>query len=257
MRAARLREAALAAAAALALAGCATTGGRTIAADEAHRALLGPNPGLRAVRAFAEVGIRYLGRVVSLPAALVVDQGKGFRIDLLDPFDRPLAIVFADRGRIVQYRPAANEASALSLFPEACGGLDPALWTAALLASSAGPDDRVRERVRRTWSGDYLLERSLGPELVHAVRFDDVDGRPQATRNAWYCSDGLVMTLRVERWLEDSPWRLPAVFEVDYAHAGLRVRFELLAVDVNPMATPATGPRPAPGTRWSPWELPR
>ena len=134
---------AIAAAAVLGLSACASqrpaSAGPAPASGEVYRALLGHNIGLNSVRAVAEARISFAGQEVSLPGVLLLDSFGGFRLDLLDPLDRPLAILFVEGGRIVHYRPGPRLAASLGVFPDGCRGVDPADWVTALLASSLGP----------------------------------------------------------------------------------------------------------------------
>jgi len=102
---------------------------------------------------------------------------RGFRLDLLDPLDRPLAIVFADAGRIVQYRPGQRLAASLAVFPADCGGIDPADWVQPVIASSIAPVAGERLADRALWGGDRVLERRRGPELRQSVRYHDAGAR--------------------------------------------------------------------------------
>ena len=129
---------ALVGAACLALAGCAAprakSAGPAPTPGEVYQALLGQNPGLKSVRAVAEARISFSGREVSFPGVLQLDVLGGFRLDLLDPLDRPVAVFFSDGGRIVQYRPAQRLAASLGVFPEECRGIDPADWVPLVTA---------------------------------------------------------------------------------------------------------------------------
>ena len=91
MRARRLSSALF-----LLLAGCASlsgrTGGRT-APEETVRELFPVTAETRVLRGEAEVSLSLAGRKVSLPAVFVFRAPDDFRFDLLDPFDRPAAIM--------------------------------------------------------------------------------------------------------------------------------------------------------------------
>ena len=89
---------------------------------EVYRSLLGHNQGLTSLRAVAEARLSFAGREVSLPGVLMLDSFGGFRLDLLDPLDRPLAILFADGGRIVHYRPGPAWRHRSAFFPRGVAG---------------------------------------------------------------------------------------------------------------------------------------
>lgn len=261
VRAAR-PAAALLAAAAIGLAGCAGQRSATAvpapAPEEIYRSLLGHNPGLSSLRAVAEARISFAGREVSLPGVLSLDVLEGFRLDLLDPLDRPLAIMFVDEGRIVQYRPASRFAASLAVFPAACRGVDPGDWTQPVLASSIGPVAGERLEDRSAWGGDRILERRRGGELRQSLRYRLTEGGTRASHVSWYCGEEEVLRLRLRDWLEGSSWQLPARLEIEYPGAGLAVRIDLKDVEGNPPSS-RQPLRPPVGadTRWSTWNLPR
>lgn len=225
---------------------------------EVYRALLGRNQGLQSVRAVAEVGVAFAGREVSLPGVLNLDAFGGFRLDLLDPLDRPLAILFIEEGRIVQYRPAQRQAASLGVFPRECGGVGPADWVGAVVASSLGPVAGERLGLRAHWRGERSLERVRDGELRQSVRYRVEGGEPLARLVSWYCGDEVVMQARLRDWLAGPGWRLPARIEIGYPKAGLSVTVELREIEGNP---PASGQslRPDIGgdVRWTSWNLPR
>lgn len=225
---------------------------------EVYRAVLGRNQGLQSVRAVAEVGVAFAGREVSLPGVLILDAFGGFRLDLLDPLDRPVAMLFVDEGRIVQYRPAQRQAASLGVFPQQCRGVDPADWVAAVIASSLGPVAGERLGVRAHWGGERSLERLRDGALRQSVRYRLEGGEPQPRLVSWYCDDEPVLQVRLREWLAGPGWRLPSRIAVDYPKAGLSVTVELREIEANP---PPTGQplRPEIGddVRWTTWNLPR
>lgn len=225
---------------------------------EVYRAVLGRNQGLQSVRAVAEVGVAFGGRTVSLPGVLILDAYGGFRLDLLDPLDRPLALLFVDEGRIVQYRPGQRQAASLGVFPAQCRGVDPADWVGAVIASSLAPVAGERLGVRAHWGGERSLERLRDGELRQSVRYRVEGGEALPRLASWYCGDEPVLQVRLRDWLAGPGWRLPSRFEVDYPKAGLSVTVELREIEGNP---PPTGQplRPAIGddVRWTTWNLPR
>jgi len=253
---------AILAAAVIGLSGCAAqrpaTAGAGVTPEELYRSLLGRNQGLSSLRAVAEARISFAGGEVSLPGVLSLDAFGGFRLDLLDPLDRPLAIVFADAGRIVQYRPGQRLAASLAVFPADCRGVDPADWVQAVIASSIVPVAGQRLADRALWGGDRILERYRGDELRQSVRYRDADGRSRPSLVTWYCGAEPALQLRLRDWIESATWQLPSRVEIEYPNAGLAVRVDLTEVEGNPPPTrqpfrPALGP----DIGWSSWNLPR
>jgi hypothetical protein len=246
----------------IALAGCAVPRDRAEGPSpsplEVYRAVLGRNEGLVAVRAVAEVRIAFAGREASLPGVLLLDAYGGFRLELLDPLDRPLAMLFVEEGRIVQYRPAQRLAASLSVLPAGCRSVDPGDWVAAVIASSLAPVAGERLGVRGLWGGERSLERRRDGELRQSVRYRTEEGESRPRLISWYCAEEAVLQLRLSEWLVASGWRLPSRIDVDYPNAGLEVRIELRDVEGNP---PPTGQplRPPIGddVRWTTWNLPR
>lgn len=254
--------AALVAAAALGLGGCAAGRPRPPATAQSpaavFRSLLGRNQGLTAVRALAEVRISYAGREVSLPGVLLLDAFGGFRLDLLDPLDRPQAILFAEDGRIVQYRPGLRLASSLGVFPADCQGVDPADWVAAVTSSSIAPVAGEILADGRPWWGDRSLERRRSGRLYQSIRYRDEGGQLVPRLVSWYCGDDPVLQLRFREWVRSATTLLPSRFELEYSMTGLAISIELSEIEENP---PLSGqplrPRLGSDISWTSWNLPR
>jgi hypothetical protein len=249
------------AAAVLALGGCASQrpsqAGPAPTPAERFRSLLGHNAGLNSLRAVAEASLSFAGRTVSLPGVLTLDSLGGFRLDLLDPLDRPFAILFVDGGRIIHYRPGPALAASLGVFPTGCG-VDAAAWVGAVLASSVAPAAGERLEDHGFWGAGRSLERHRGAALHQSVLYRVDDGQPRARDFTWYCGDDPVMRLRPLEWIEAGPWRLPARIEIEYPKAGLAVSLDLSELEGNP--APSRQPlRPQLGTdiRWTTWNLPQ
>jgi hypothetical protein len=253
--------AAILAAAVVGLAGCATrppSAGPAPEPEEVYRSLLGRNPGLSSVRAVAEANISFAGSEVSLPGVLALDAFGGFRLELLDPLDRLLAIVFVEEGRIVQYRPSQRLGASLAVFPSDCRSVDPADWAQAFIASSLGPAAGERLTDRALWGGERVLERRRGGELRQSIRYQDAGGSPRPSHVFWYCGEEPVLQLRLRRWIEGDSWQLPSRIEIEYPNAGLAVRIDLREIEGNPPPTSQPfRPRLGPDIRWSSWNLPR
>lgn len=251
----------IAAVVALGLAGCSAhrpgSAGPAPTAREVYQSLLGRNPGLTAVRAVAEARLSYAGREVSLPGALLLDGLGGFRLELLDPLDRPLAILFAEGGRVVHYRPGQRLAASLGVFPEACRGVDPADWVPAILSASLAPVAGERLAARKLWGGARVLERHRGVDLRQSIRYGDVGGQLLPRQIAWYCGEEPVLELRLLEWVLRPAWSLPSRFEVTFPKAGLAIKMELSEIEGNPPpAEQAFRPLLGPDIRWTAWNLP-
>ena len=89
------------------------------------RALFAAEPVKGMLRGEAEITFKYFGRGVSLPGVVQLLGPSLFRFDLLDPFDRPAAIIFSDSGPMVQFQPMAMTAAIIDPHPEGCGDVSP------------------------------------------------------------------------------------------------------------------------------------
>ncbi|MHB8834712.1 MAG: hypothetical protein ACYC9Y_03260 [Candidatus Methylomirabilia bacterium] len=254
--------AAIVAVAILGLSGCAANrpaaSGPAPAPGEVYHALLGRNSGLTSLRAVAEARLSFVGREVSLPGVLVLDSFGGFRLDLLDPLDRPLAILFAEGGRIVHYRPGPGLAASLGVFPEGCRGVDPADWVPAILASSIGPVAGERLVDRGIWGAGRVLELHRDRKLRQSVRYRNDAGQSIPRQVSWYCEQDVVLQVRLSEWVQGPNWRLPSRFEIEFPKAGLAITLELAEIEANP--PPSNQPlHPQLGSeiRWTAWNLPQ
>jgi hypothetical protein len=257
-RSARCAATALALIALLLGGGCAAQRGTAPNAAAVFRALLGRNAGLGALRAVAEAHLAFGGREVSLPGVLQLDSLGGFRLELLDPLDRPLAILFAEEGRVVNYRPAQKLAASLGVFPAACRGVDPADWVAAVLASSAAPSPGEGLVESNLWGSGRVLERHRDGALRQSVRYASEGGQPLPRLISWYCEEEPVLQLRLLEWVQGPTWRLPSRFQIEFPKAVLTITVELREIEVNPPsgAQPFL-PRLGPEIRWTSWNLPQ
>ena len=256
------RARAVVAAAFLGFAGCAThqpaATGPAPTPGEVYQSLLGRNAGLTSLRAVAETSISFAGRTVSLPGVLLLDSFGGFRLDLLDPLDRPLSIMFAEGGRIVHYRPGPALAASLGVFPDECRGVDPADWVSAILASSMVPVAGERLVDSGGWGGGRTLARYRGNELRQSIRYRNQAGQALPQVISWYCGDDPVLQLRLREWLQSPDLSLPSRFDIEFPRAGLSITVELREIEGNP--PPSLQPlRPhlGPEIRWSGWKLPQ
>ena len=224
---------------------------------EVHARVLGANPGLMSLRAVVEARLAYAGRRLSLPGVLILDSLGGFRLDLLDPLDRPAAMIYSEGGRVVQYRPGTGVAASLGVFPGDCRAVSPEDWVGAILASSAGLVEGDQVSVRRLFGGDRALERSRGGVLYESVRLKQEGGELVPRTYTWYCDGDPVLKLHVSRWVGAGERRLPGALEVEYLKAGLTVALELREMESNPsLSGSPVRPRLADSTRWTLWRLP-
>lgn len=242
--------------------GCATTGATGVAGAPpdplaVHRAVLGRNEGLSSLRAVVEARISFAGNQLSLPGVVQMQRAGGFRLDLLDPLDRPVLILFPEERNIVQYRPSLKFAASLSPFANECRGLDSASWVAAVLAGSPVPVAGEQERLGRLWGKRYLT-RSWQGELRQSVRYEEAGEELRPTLVSWYCAGEPVLQLKILDWQRDPSWRLPSRIEIDYLKAGLQIQIELKETEANP---PPNGepllPPIGSDTIWSVWNLPQ
>ena len=253
---------AIAAAAVLGLPACASqrpaSGGPTPTPGEVYRSLLGHNVGLTSVRAVAEARISFAGQEVSLPGVLLLDSFGGFRLDLLDPLDRPLAILFVEGGRIVHYRPGAGLAASLGVFPDGCRGVDPADWAPAILASSIDPVAGESLTDSRLWGSGRALGLQRGGKLHQSIRYGNESGQAIPRLISWYCDESPVLQVRLREWVQGPTWRLPSRFEIEYPQAGLAIKMELSEIETNiPPSNLPFLPRLGSEIRWTAWNLPQ
>jgi hypothetical protein len=254
--------AAVSAAALVGLGGCASqrplASGPAPTPAEAYRALLGSNPGLTSLRAVSETRILFAGKEVSLPGVLLLDSYGGFRLDLLDPLDRPLAMLFAEEGRVVSFRPAQALASSLGVLPVSCRGIETSAWVPAILASSLTPAAGERIVDRRIWGVGRVLERRRGSELYQSIGYGSRGGQALPQLVSWYCDEEPVLQLRFREWATGTAWRLPTRFDILYPKAGLEIRVDLSEIEGNPPpSSQPLRPKLGPEIRWTNWYLPQ
>ncbi|HWR98616.1 MAG TPA: hypothetical protein VN317_09380 [Candidatus Methanoperedens sp.] len=223
---------------------------------EVYARVFGANPGLTSLRAVVEARLSYAGRRISLPGVLLLDNLGGFRLELLDPLERVVAMIYSESGRIVQYRPGTGVAASLGVFPAGCRAVTPEDWVGAVLAGSPGAAPAERLTVRRLWN-DRLLERWRDGALRQSVRVQEKGGEVLPRLYSWYCGDDAVLQLGVKGSVQAGGRRLPTALTVEYVKAGLSVTLELREVESNPsFAGAPVRPRLAEGTRWTSWRLP-
>lgn len=247
---------------ALGLCGCAShrpgAVGQGSSPADVYRTLFGYNPGLTSMRAVAETRFSFAGQEVSLPGVLLLDSLGGFRLDVLDPLDRPLAILFVEGGRIVHFRPGPGLAASLGVFPEGCRGVDPADWVSAILSSSNVPVAGESLADRDLWWGGRVLDRHRGGELHQSSRYESEKGQVLPRHLSWYCGDDPVLEVRLLDWVQGPTWRLPSHLEIRFSKAGLVIEMELGEIEVNhPPSGQPFRPRLGSEIRWTTWNIPR
>jgi hypothetical protein len=228
--------------------GCATTGAGRPDASALLTELFPGDVG-RTLRGEAEVTLSLAGRSVSMPGALLLGGSGNFRIDLLDPLDRPAAIIFTGDGRIVQYRPAAREAAALAALPAACGALAPDVWVPYALGSVPSGEQGF-EAV--SWFGKTSLVRYERGRMTARIEYAGRDGAGVPTRISWFCGDEIAMRLR---W-DGGEAGGSRGFTVEYPLARLKVKIRLGESETGIPLPEALFRPPLPaGTRWTGWDL--
>ena len=209
----------------------------------------------RVLRGEAEVTLSLAGRKVSLPAVFLFRAPDGFRFDLLDPFDRPAAVVYSDGFRLVQFRPVASAAALLWPLPDRCGSPAAGEWVAAVL----GAQPRVAEGgsySRFSLWGDPRLLRYEGGLLTQRIDYREEDGVPVPRAVTWYCREEAVLRLAFRSFRDLDGRRLPREFVVTFPRARLKMEFLLGEAEfVDSVDDAVLRPDPGPGVSWREWTL--
>ena len=237
------------------LSGCSLRGTRSGSGTETAaviQELRSGNAGLTTLRAEAEAAVSFAGRRIALPSALVVRRGL-FRIDLLDPLDRPAAILFAREGRLVQYRPAAALAAAIDPLPNSCTELAVEFWLEPVLAG--GSEYPVKGAAGESYRGrKNLLERYRLDELVEEIRFEQRGGQTIPRKVTRYCGESPAMKVVLDDYRSVGRFLIPHLIEVSFPAAGLTMELRLRGVEANPAVEESTfSPVLPPGTTWKKW----
>jgi hypothetical protein len=246
---------ALLTAAVLSLSGCAATSG-TGAADTLQT-LFPEGGGAGSLRGEAEVTVSFAGASVAFPAAVILQAPSSFRIDLLDPFDRPAAVIFSRGNDLVQYRPAAAEAALLRPLPDGCRSVTPDGWVPFVLGEGPPPAGVDSYMTVKWLRGDSLVKYEWG---TLAVKIDyRPDGeRSSPSRVSWYCGEELAMRLEFGEMRPVGRGRIPGTFTVAYPGAGMKVSVALGAVEAGVKLDAAVlDPHLPRRTRWVEWDLVR
>lgn len=215
--------------------------------------LFPPGAGVGNLRGEAEVGLSYKGRSVTLPAALLISREGKFRIDLLDPLDRPVAIIFSQGERIVQYRPRTRTAALLNLLPQACRTVLAGDWVSFVLGSGPVGGEREGFESVRWFGGDSLVKYEWGTLSVK-IEYREKGEETFPSRVSWYCGDEVAVRLQYGEGKvggED-----PVRFRVEYPRAGLRIDVRLGRHETGmPLPEKVFHPPLPAGTRWQGWDL--
>lgn len=209
--------------------------------------------GAGTLRGEAEITLSLRGRSLSLPGAVLLGGSGNFRIDLLDPLDRPAAVVFSDAHRVVQYRPSARAAAALAPLPEACRTVRAGGWVPFVLGQGPPGGGREKFETLRWFGGDSLVKYEWGTIAVK-IEYRTEGGDSFPSRVSWYCGEEVAMRLRYGEG--EVGGDAPARFLVEYPRAGLKIEL-LLRRHETGMTLPEALFRPSlpAGTRWQGWDL--
>ncbi len=241
----------------LAVTGCASLWGAGSSVDPkaVYDAVLGSNPVLTAMRAEAEVTISFMGKGISLPGVVLLRKPDNFRVDLLDPLDRPAVLIFAEGESLVQYRPAASLAFSLKPFPPGCREGNQGAWVAAVLAGGKHSETRGRYRVRSFWGRNYL-ERYREGELQERIRYREEETGAVPVEATWFCDGEPALRVELRDYRTEGSVRLPGNFTVSFPLAHLTISFRLGPVEGNPRFDEGLfHPRLGPGTQRKHWKF--
>ncbi len=247
--------AALLAAAVLSLPACATTPGT--GAVDTLEALFPGGAGAGSLRGEAEVTVSLAGGSVTFPGAVILQAPSSFRIDLLDPFDRPAAVIFSRGGELIQYRPSAAEAALLRPLPDGCRSVAPDGWVPFVLGAGPPPAGMDSYRAVRWFGGDSLVKYEWGTIAVKIDYRPDGEGTSPSTVS-WYCGEEIAMRLEFGEMRPVGGARIPGSFTVNYPGAGMKVSVALGAVEAGvPLDASILDPPLPARTRWVEWDLVR
>ena len=237
------------------LTGCAALGTGRQGLEPPTLEELFPAPPGPSVAAEGNVTLSMAGRRASLAGAVLLSAPSSFRVDLLDPLDRPAAIVFGEGERVVQFVPSALAAARLSPFPGQCTGIPAGAWVP--YAAGAGPPAGQRGDFRALrWLGGLSFQRWESGEIREQIDCGVDAGSWFAERVTWFCGGDPVLRLELEPpdRREGGEGRL--LFSVRFPAPGLTMGFDLRAVNREAAPPPDLLRPPLPqGTRWTSFDL--
>ncbi len=217
-------------------------------------ALYFPASGGGSLRGEGEVTMSAAGRKVSLPAVFQLGGPAQFRFDLLDPLDRPAAVLFPSGGRIIHYQPMAGTASAILPIPRRCGSAGPASWVNHLLGVSPEKGEKGGWQLQSR-AGGTALARYEGAALREEILIGEAGGAVVPVGATWYCEGEPVLKLRKVSYTAGKGRRVPASFEVLFPKGGLKMVVAVAGAEAIPEGTGALpSPELPAGLRWTAWD---
>jgi hypothetical protein len=255
MRARTSLAGALLTAAVLSLPGCATTPGT--GAVDTLEVLFPEGAGAGSLRGEAEVTVSLAGGSVTFQGAVILQAPSSFRIDLLDPFDRPAAVIFSRGEDLIQYRPSAAEAALLKPLPDGCRSVSPDGWVPFVLGEGPPPAGVESYRAVKWLGGDSLVRYERGTIAV-SIEYGPEGETNSPSRVSWYCGEEIAMRLEFGEMRPVGAKRIPGIFTVNYPGAGMKVSVALGMVEAGvPLDASVLDPPLPARTRWVEWDLVR
>lgn len=223
--------------------------------DEVLAALSRPRETGYTLRGEAEVTLSLKGRRVSLPGAVLLRPPDRVRIDLLDPLDRPAAVIFAEDARLVYYQPGSATAAALFPLPRGCREVTPGRWV-EVLAGAVGGDEAGGEWQVHSLLGRRRLVRYDAATLRQEIEWIDEGGELLPRSSVWYCDGEPVLRLRIRSFRREGAESLPVEFTAAFPASGLEMTFRFTALEtVGDIAEGLLTPALPRRVRWTSWDL--
>jgi len=223
--------------------------------EEILAALSRPRAAGETLRGEAEVTLSLDGRRVSLPGAVLLRPPDKVRIDLLDPLDRPAAVIFAEDARLVYYQPGSATAAALFPLPRGCQEVAPGGWV-EVLAGAVGGGETGGGWQFHSLLGRKRLVRYDAATLRQEIEWDDEGSELLPRSSVWYCDGEPVLRLRVSSFRREGAESLPVDFTVAFPGSGLVMAFRFTTLEAvgdldEGLLTPTLPRR----IRWTSWDL--
>jgi hypothetical protein len=223
--------------------------------EEILRSLSRPRERGYTLRGEAEVTLSLDGRRVSLPGAVLLRPPDRVRIDLLDPLDRPVAVIFSEDARLVYYQPGSATAAALFPLPRGCREVTPGRWVEVLAGAVGGGETGGGWQVH-SLPGRKRLARYDAATLQQEIEWLDEGGELLPRSSVWYCDGEPVLRLRVTSFRREGPESLPVDFTVAFPGSGLVMAFRFTALEtVGDLAEGLLTPALPRRVRWTSWDL--